>query len=116
MGIYMAPSVVLFTAYLGLSGSGFNLPFAYALMGYALFILAALTFSLKWLKQQAFAPGYWAYTFGIATLSQGLSAFTAVNSNINGLALTVFILMNTVTLSVMIGSVKLVIKGSYFPK
>ncbi|OIV40057.1 hypothetical protein [Flavobacterium johnsoniae] len=116
MGIYMAPSVVLFTAYLGLSGSGFNLPFAYALMGYALFILAALTFSLKWLKQQAFAPGYWAYTFGIATLSQGLSAFTAVNSNINGLALTVFILMNIVTLSVMIGSVKLVIKGSYFPK
>ena len=118
MGIYMAPSVILFVAYQVLAGNSVSFPITYALMGYALFIFIAITFSLKWLKEQAFAPGYWAYTFGIATLSQGLSLFAlkANDTAVNIFALIVFCLMNIVILGVAIASIKLFAKGNYFPK
>ncbi|MGE8341720.1 MAG: hypothetical protein ACN6OI_11855 [Flavobacterium sp.] len=118
MGIYMAPAVILFTAYQVLSGTASSVPVTYALMGYALFIFVSITFALKWLKEQAFAPGYWAYTFGIATLSQGLSIFALKenNSMVTLAALVVFCLTNILVLGVAIGSVKLIVKGSYMPK
>jgi len=118
MGIYMAPSVILFVAYQVLSGESMSIPITYALMGYSLFIFAAISFSLKWLKEQAFAPGYWAYTFGIATLSQGLSLFALKTSDtaVNVVAIIVFILTNILVLFVIIKSLKLLIRGSYFPK
>lgn len=118
MGIYMAPAVILFAAYQVLAGESFSVPITYALMGYALFIFTAITFALRWLREQAFAPGYWAYTFGIATLSQGLSMFAmqAENAFVSGLALAVFILTNLLVLLVIGGSVKLILKGNYFPK
>lgn len=118
MGIYMAPAVILFVAYQVLAGDNFSFPIAYGLMGYALFIFVAITFALKWLREQAFAPGYWAYTFGIATLSQGLSIFALKTNDtfVTGLALIVFCLTNILVLFVIGGSVKLVLKGSYFPK
>lgn len=118
MGIYMAPAVVLFVAYQILFSNNLSIPIVYGLMGYALFIFVAITFALKWLKEQAFAPGYWAYTFGIATLSQGLSIFAlkTTDSTVSILAIIIFCLMNIVVLGVAIGSVKLVLKGSYFPK
>lgn len=118
MGIYMAPAVILFVAYQVLSGETLSIPIAYALMGYALFIFITITFSLKWLKEQAFAPGYWAYTFGIATLSQGLSLF-ALKTNDSAVTIVTFIvfcLTNILVLGVMIQSVKLILKGNYFPK
>jgi tellurite resistance protein len=118
MGIYMAPAVIVFVAYQVLAGQTLSIPIVYALMGYALFVFVAITFALKWLKQQAFAPGYWAYTFGIATLSQGLSVFALKSSDftVSILAAIIFCLMNMVVLGVAVGSVKLMIKGNYFPK
>jgi len=118
MGIYMAPAVILFVAYQVLAGNAFNLPIAYGLMGYALFIFAAITFAIKWLREQAFAPGYWAYTFGIATLSQGLSIFALKTTDfaVSILAVIIFCVMNIVVTGVIIGSVRLVSKGNYFPK
>ncbi len=118
MGIYMAPAVILFVAYQVLTGKSGNISITYALMGYALFLFVSITFAIKWLKEQAFAPGYWAYTFGIATLSQGLSIFAlkTADSTVMILALIVFCLTNIVVLGVAIGSVKLVLKGNYFPK
>jgi tellurite resistance protein len=118
MGIYMAPAVILFVAYQVLTGTTSSLPVTYALMGYALFIFVSITFAVKWLKEQSFAPGYWAYTFGIATLSQGLSIFAlkANDSVVTGLALLVFCLTNILILGVTIGSIKLILKGNYIPK
>ena len=118
MGIYMAPAVILFVAYQVLAGENLSIPIAYGLMGYALFIFVAITFALKWLKEQAFAPGYWAYTFGIATLSQGLSIFALKTTDftVSISAIIIFCVMNIVVLGVAIGSVKLLWKGNYFPK
>lgn len=118
MGIYMAPAVILFVAYQVLAGKASSMPVTYALMGYALFIFVSITFALKLLWEQAFAPGYWAYTFGMATLSQGLSLF-ALKANdpvVTGLASLIFCLTNILVLGVAIGSVKLVLKKSYIPK
>lgn len=118
MGIYMAPAVILFVAYQVLCSNNLSIPIVYGLMGYALFIFIALTFALKWLKEQAFAPGYWAYTFGIATLSQGLSIFALKTSNftVSIVAIIIFCIMNIVVLGVAIGSVKLLLRRNYFPK
>lgn len=118
MGIYLAPAVILFVAYQVLAGENLSIPIVYGLMGYALFIFTAITFALKWLKEQVFAPGYWAYTFGIATLSQGLSIFAlkTSDSTVSIAAVIIFCVMNIVIIGVAIGSVKLVLKGSYFPK
>lgn len=118
MGIYMAPAVILFVAYQVLCGNNLSIPIVYGLMGYALFVFVAITFALKWLKEQAFAPGYWAYTFGIATLSQGLSIFALKSADfrVSILAIIIFSIMNIVVLGVTIGSVKLLWKGNYFPK
>jgi tellurite resistance protein len=117
MGIYMAPSVILFVVYQALAADHLNIPIAYGLMGYAMFIFIAITLAIKWLKEQPFAPGYWAYTFGIATLSQGLSIF-AIKTNdsvVSIIAFIIFCLMNIVILGVVIGSVRLILKKSYFP-
>jgi tellurite resistance protein len=118
MGIYMAPAVILFVTYQVLCGNNLSIPIVYGLMGYALFVFVAITFALKWLKEQAFAPGYWAYTFGIATLSQGLSIFALKTPNftVSIVAIIIFCIMNVVVLGVAIGSVKLLWKGNYFPK
>jgi tellurite resistance protein len=118
MGIYMAPAVILFVAYQVLCSNNLSIPVVYGLMGYALFVFVAITFALKWLKEQAFAPGYWAYTFGIATLSQGLSIFALKTPNftVSIVAIIIFCIMNVVVLGVAIGSVKLLWKGNYFPK
>ncbi|UTN03229.1 hypothetical protein L0669_18075 [Flavobacterium bizetiae] len=118
MGIYMAPAVILFVAYQVLCGNNLSIPIVYGLMGYAVFVFVAITFAFKWLKEQAFAPGYWAYTFGIATLSQGLSIFALKSADftVSILAIIIFCIMNVVVLGVTIGSVKLLWKGNYFPK
>ena len=118
MGIYMAPAVILFVAYQVLAGKTSSMPVTYALMGYASFIFASITFALKWLKEQSFAPGYWAYTFGIATLSQGLSIFAlkANDSVVTMFALFIFCFANILIVVVTIGSVKLALKGKYIPK
>jgi tellurite resistance protein len=118
MGIYMAPSVVIFVAYQVLTGAQSNLSISYGLAGYAVFIVVALTFALRWLREQPFAPGYWAYTFGIATLSQGLSllCLKANNPVVNGLAVVAFIVTNLVLAAVMVGSVRLFAHAKYFPK
>lgn len=118
MGIYMAPPVVLLVAYQVLTGDNANLPITYALAGYALFITTALTFSFRWLREQSFAPGYWAYTFGIATLAQGTSLFAMREPGIfiNGVAIVSFVLTNVIIIAVAIGSVRLLLKGNYFPK
>lgn len=118
MGIYLAPPVVALVAYQVLAGKNIQLPIGYALLGYAVFLTVALFFSWKWLRQQAFAPGYWAYTFAIATLSQGISLFALQTGEkaIEIPAMLFFLLTNIIVAAVAIGTVKRLLEGNYFPK
>ena len=117
MGIYMAPSVVALVAYQVLSGDEASMAFTLALSGYALFVGIALLVAWRWLREQVFAAGYWAYTFGVATLAQGI-ILAAERNPLPALelaALISFIAATIVTTAVAIGTLRLWIKGGYYP-
>jgi tellurite resistance protein len=117
MGIYSAPPVVALVAYQVLAGADANIAVTYALAGYALFVFAGLGFAMPWLAQQDFAPGYWAYTFGLATLGQGLMLMAQHSQGriLEAVAGVVFAATLLLVLYVAIGSLRLLARGSYFP-
>jgi tellurite resistance protein len=117
MGIYSAPPVVALVAYQVLSGAEVNPAITYALAGYALFVFAGLALAMPWLGQQDFAPGYWAYTFGLATLGQGLMLMAQHQPGVilEALAAIVFAATLLLVLYVAWGSLRLLARGSYFP-
>lgn len=117
MGIYSAPPVVALVAYQVLSGPDTNAAVTYALAGYALFVFAGLAFASPWLARQGFAPGYWAYTFGLATLGQGLMLMAEHDHNgvLVVAAGVVFAATLLLVLYVAVGSLRLLGKGAYFP-
>ena len=117
MGIYSAPPVVALVAYQVLAGADANTGVTYALAGYSLFVFAGLALASRWLARQDFAPGYWAYTFGIATLAQGLMLMAARDQShlLNAIAATVFAATLLLVLYVTAGSLRLLFNGAYFP-
>jgi tellurite resistance protein len=117
MGIYSAPPVVALVAYQILSGASVNPAISYALAGYALFVFAGLALAMPWLAQQDFAPGYWAYTFGLATLGQGLMLMAGHQGSmlLQAVAGVVFAATLMLVLYVAWGSLRLLARGSYFP-
>jgi len=117
MGIYSAPPVVALVAYQVLGGAGASAAITFALAGYALFVFAGLLFATPWLARQAFAPGYWAYTFGLATLGQGLMLMAGHNRNgvLAAIAMLVFGATLLLVAYVSIRSLCLLAKGAYFP-
>lgn len=117
MGIYSAPPVVALVAYQLLAGDGASLAATYALAGYALFVFAGLALAMPWLAQQEFAPGYWAYTFGLATLAQGLMLMAHRHANpvLEAVAGAVFAAALMLVLYVAWGSMRLLARGAYFP-
>jgi tellurite resistance protein len=117
MGIYMAPSVVALAAYQVLGGAQASTAFGLALTGYALFLAVALVMAWRWLREQAFAAGYWAYTFGVATLAQGLLLMVERTHDpvLNTVAAVVFGLSLLLTAAVAVGSVRLLARGAYYP-
>ena len=117
MGIYSAPPVVALVAYQVLAGAGANAAITYALAGYALFVFAGMALASRWLARQDFAPGYWAYTFGLATLGQGLMLMAQRDHGgmLEVLAGVVFAATLLLVAIVAAGSLRLLSKGSYFP-
>jgi tellurite resistance protein len=67
LGIQLAPPVVGGVSYLALTSGTPDL-FAHALLGYGLFQAVLLARLLPWIRAQAFTPGYWGFSFGVAAL------------------------------------------------
>ena len=67
LGVQLAPPVVGGVTYLSLSTGTPDL-FAMILLGYGLYQALLLLRLLPWIRQQAFVPGYWAFSFGVAAL------------------------------------------------
>ena len=67
LGIQLAPPVVGGVTYLSLS-SGVPDLFAQILLGYGLYQALLLLRLLPWIRQQAFSPSYWSFSFGVAAL------------------------------------------------
>jgi tellurite resistance protein len=67
LGIQLAPPVVGGVTYLAIT-HGAPDTFAYMLLGYGLYQALMLTRLLPWIRQRAFTPSYWAFSFGAAAL------------------------------------------------
>lgn len=117
MGIYLVPSVLALAAFQALGGAETSPALSYALTGYALFLALALAMAWRWLREQAFGAGHWAYTFGVATLAQGLLLMVGRTHDpvLNVVAALVFGSSLLLTASVAIGSLRLLARGAYYP-
>lgn len=67
LGIQLAPPVVGGVTYMALTSGTPDL-FAQLLLGYGLYQALLLLRLLPWVRRQAFAPSYWAFSFGVAAL------------------------------------------------
>ncbi|WP_309119341.1 hypothetical protein [Paenibacillus sp.] len=114
MGIYMAPAAIALVAYQVLGGGSSDLV-TLALAGYSLFQIVALLLSYRWLRKQAFAPGYWAYTFGVATVAQGYLLMTQPHTTLGYVAAALLSASVVLTLLVTVGTFSLMRSGTYFP-
>lgn len=117
MGIYMAPSAVAFVAYQEIAKGDVSLILVYGLLGYAVFTALTVVLSFGWLREQPFAPGYWAYTFGFSTLTQGFLMLhqTAPTPVISYAAVGLLIFSTLLLLYVLGGTISLMLRRKYYP-
>lgn len=115
-GIHLTPSAVASAAYLTMT-DGQPDRIAQMLLGYGLLQALVLMRMWRWLGEQAFGPGTWAYTFGIAALA--ISTATFVERGGTGIlaqmAPIVFVFANVFIGVVMVRTVMLALQGRLFP-
>ncbi|MCX4172705.1 MULTISPECIES: dicarboxylate transporter/tellurite-resistance protein TehA [Paraburkholderia] len=116
LGIQLAPPVVGGVTYLSLSSGTPDLV-ALMLLGYGLYQALLLLRLLPWIRQQAFVPGYWAFSFGVAALPT--MAIRMVERGATGplewLAPVLFIAANVVIGIFVVKTLGLLVQGKLIP-
>jgi tellurite resistance protein len=116
LGIHLAPPAVGLVAYMSVTNGdpGFA---AQMLVGYALLQGLIVLRLLPWIRQQPFAPSYWALTFGIGSLSLGAEHMVTrgVTGPVGMLAPLLFVVSNLVIGSIAIGSIIQLARGKLLP-
>ena len=116
LGIQLAPPVVGGVSYLALS-SGLPDTFAWILLGYGLYQALLLLRLLPWIRAQAFTPGYWAFSFGVAALPT--LAMRMVERGADGLApdlaAALFVAANAVFALLVVKTLVLLARGALLP-
>ena len=116
IGIHLAPPAVACVAYLGLTKGVPDL-IASGLIGYGILQMLIALRLWRWIREQAFGAGYWAYSFGIAALP--LAALRSVERGATGALETLtpllFIAANIFILSFAWLSLRLLAQGKYLP-
>ncbi|MFM0737956.1 dicarboxylate transporter/tellurite-resistance protein TehA [Paraburkholderia xenovorans] len=116
LGVQLAPPVVGGVTYLGLTSGTPDL-FAMMLLGYGLYQVLMLLRLLPWIRQQAFVPGYWAFSFGVAALPT--MAIRMVERGATGpiewLAPVLFVAANVVIGILVVKTVQLMVRGTLVP-
>jgi tellurite resistance protein len=117
LGIQLAPPVVGGVAYLSVTTGAPDM-LAYAMLGYGLLQALLLLRLLPWIRQQPFAPSYWAFTFGATALAavplrmMERGATGAVAS----IAPYLFVGANIVVALIAAATLRLVLQGRLLPK
>lgn len=97
LGIQLAPPVVCCVAWLAVNGGAPD-TFAQILFGYGLLQAVVMIRLVPWFATQPFAPGHWAFSFGVVALP--LSALRMLANGIQGpvahLALPLFAAANAI--------------------
>ena len=116
LGIQLAPPVVGGVAYLSLTSGAPDL-FAYLLLGYGIYQALLLLRLLPWIRQQAFAPSYWAFSFGVAALPT--MAMRMVERGASGqeawLAAGLFVLANLAIAVLVVMTLRQLWQGKLLP-
>lgn len=116
LGIQLAPPVVGGVAYLSLTSGAPNMV-AYVLLGYGLYQALLLLRLLPWIRQQPFAPSYWAFSFGVAALPT--MAMRMVEHGATGavawLAPVLFVLANVAIGILIVRTVEQLVQGTLLP-
>ncbi|MFL9855482.1 dicarboxylate transporter/tellurite-resistance protein TehA [Paraburkholderia madseniana] len=116
LGIQLAPPVVGGVTYLSLS-SGTPELVALMLLGYGLYQALLLLRLLPWIRQQAFVPGYWAFSFGVAALPT--MAIRMVERGATGplewIAPVLFVAANVVIGVFVVKTLGLLVQGKLIP-
>jgi tellurite resistance protein len=117
LGIQLAPPVVGGVAYLSVTTGTPDL-LAYALLGYGLLQALLLLRLLPWIRQQPFAPSYWAFTFG-ATALAAIPLDMMERGTTEAVALIapyIFVATNIVVGLIALATLRLMLKGQLLPK
>ena len=116
LGIQLAPAVVGGGSWMALT-TGAPDVFAFLLLGYGLYQALILLRLLPWIREQAFAPGWWAFSFGTAALPA--LAMRMVERGATGLvadiAPVLFVAANVVFAILVAGTLRLLAKGALLP-
>nr|WKF59503.1 Tellurite resistance protein TehA [Paraburkholderia busanensis] len=116
LGIQLAPPVVGGVTYLSLT-TGVPDLFAMMLLGYGLYQALMLLRLLPWIRQQAFVPGYWAFSFGVAALPT--MAIRLVERGATGpvewAAPVLFVAANVIVGILVVKTVSLLVQGKLIP-
>jgi tellurite resistance protein len=116
LGIQLAPAVVGGGAWLSLT-TGLPDPFAWLLLGYGLYQSLLLLRLLPWIRAQAFVPGYWAFSFGVAALPALAMRMTERGATglVADLAPLLFVVANAVFALLICGTLRLLMRGTLLP-
>jgi len=113
LGIQLAPAVVGGGSWMALT-TGTPDVFAWLLLGYGLYQALLLLRLLPWIREQAFVPGYWAFSFGTAALPA--LAMRMVERGATGLvadlAPVLFVAANVVFALLVAGTLRLLARGT----
>lgn len=116
LGIQLAPPVVGGVTYLSLTSGTPDL-FALMLLGYGLYQAVMLLRLLPWIRQQAFVPGYWAFSFGVAALPTMAARMVerGATGPIEWVAPILFIAANVIIGVLAVKTVSLLVQGKLLP-
>lgn len=116
LGIQLAPAVVGGGSWLALT-SGTPDMFAWLLLGYGLYQALLLLRLLPWIREQAFAPAYWAFSFGTAALPALAMrmAERGATGLVADLAAALFVAANVIFALLIAGTLRLLARGALLP-
>ncbi|WP_250513168.1 dicarboxylate transporter/tellurite-resistance protein TehA [Caballeronia sp. INDeC2] len=116
LGIQLAPPVVGGVSYLAIT-HGVPDMFAYMLLGYGLYQVLMLARLVPWIRQSAFTPSYWAFSFGAAALPT--MAIRMLERGATGpmvwIAPVAFAVANVVIGLMIAGTVRAILRGNLLP-
>ncbi|BCQ23350.1 dicarboxylate transporter/tellurite-resistance protein TehA [Caballeronia sp. NK8] len=116
LGIQLAPPVVGGVSYLAIT-HGVPDMFAYMMLGYGLYQALMLTRLVPWIRQHAFTPSYWAFSFGAAALPT--MAIRMLERGATGpmvwIAPVAFVAANVLIGALIVGTVRAIVKGDLLP-
>lgn len=116
LGIQLAPAVVGGGSWLALT-TGTPDAFAWLLLGYGLYQGLLLLRLLPWIREQAFVPAYWAFSFGTAALPTLAMRMVERGSTglVADLAPALFVMANGVFALLIVGTLRLLARGTLLP-